>query len=83
MRNKRSFNDSDRAFDPLASSTTVIAIANAASVRIGIRVPLAILWRHLIRAYGAFFRNLNIERTRFTIIAVRYHSRNAALHSYQ
>ena len=71
-RNEQSFNDSDRAFDPLASSTTVIAIANAASVRIGIRVSLTILWRHSIRV-RAFFYNLNIERTRFLIIAVRYH----------
>jgi len=35
-------------------------ITNAASVRIGIRVSLAVLWRHST-CVRAFFRNLNIE----------------------
>jgi len=57
---------------------TVIAIANAASVRIGIRVSLTILWRHSIRV-RAFFHNLNIERIRFMIITVRYHCETLAI----
>lgn len=62
VRNKRSLDNSDRAFDLFLSSTIVIANACAAS-----EYELKIAFHSLFFMSRAFLRNLNIKRTRLRL----------------
>jgi len=64
VRNKRSLDNSDRAFDLFLSSTIVTRIANVCAAS---EYELKIAFHSLFFMTRAFFRNLNIKRTRLRL----------------